>query len=43
MRRRPPPLSKERKIANFTRHKNIVVLRGYVRRAAALDDVGEVR
>lgn len=32
----------ERKIAHVTRHKNITVLRGYVRRAAAYDDVGEV-
>ena len=32
----------ERKIANVTRHKNITVLRGYIRRATAYDDVGEV-
>jgi site-specific recombinase XerD len=32
----------ERKIANVTRHKNITVLRGYIRRATAFDDVGEV-
>jgi hypothetical protein len=30
-------------IANITRHKNIAVLRGYVRRAAAFDQVGEVQ
>ena len=28
----------ERKIANVTRHKNITVLRGYIRRATAFDD-----
>ena len=28
----------ERKIANVTRHKNITVLRGYIRRATAYDD-----
>jgi integrase len=32
----------ERKIANVTRHKNLPVLRGYIRRATAFDDVGEV-
>jgi site-specific recombinase XerD len=32
----------ERKIANVTRHKNLPVLRGYIRRATAYDDVGEV-
>jgi integrase len=32
----------ERKIANVTRHKNITVLRGCIRRATAYDDVGEV-
>jgi hypothetical protein len=32
----------ERKIANVTRHRNITVLRGYIRRATAYDDVGEV-
>jgi site-specific recombinase XerD len=32
----------ERKIANVTRHKNITVLRGYIRRATAFDDIGEV-
>jgi len=32
----------ERKIANVTRHKNLPVLRGYIRSATAYDDVGEV-
>jgi len=32
----------ERKIANVTRHKNITVLRRYIRSATAVDDVGEV-
>ena len=32
----------ERKIANVTRHKNITVLRRYIRSATAFDDVGEV-
>ena len=32
----------ERKIANVTRHKNLTVLRGYIRPATAFDDVGEV-
>jgi site-specific recombinase XerD len=32
----------ERKIANVTRHKNLPVLRGYIRTATAFDDVGEV-
>ena len=32
----------ERKIANVTRHKNITVLRRYIRAATAFDDVGEV-
>jgi len=32
----------ERKIANVTRHKNLPVLRGYIRTATAYDDVGEV-
>jgi integrase len=32
----------ERKIANVTRHKNITALRGYIRRAIAYDDIGEV-
>ena len=32
----------ERKIANVTRHKNLPVLRGYIRAATAFDDVGEV-
>jgi len=32
----------ERKIANVTRHKNITVLRRYIRAATEFDDVGEV-
>jgi integrase len=32
----------ERKIANVTRHKNLPVLRRYIRHATAFDDVGEV-
>jgi integrase len=32
----------ERKIANVTRHRNLPVLRGYIRAATAFDDVGEV-
>ena len=32
----------ERKIANVTRHKNLPILRGYIRAATAFDDVGEV-
>jgi len=32
----------ERKIANVIRHKNLPVLRGYIRAATAFDDVGEV-
>ena len=32
----------ERKIANVTRHKNLPVLRCYIRAATAFDDVGEV-
>ena len=32
----------ERKIANVTRHKNLPVLRRYIRSATAFDDVGEV-
>jgi hypothetical protein len=28
----------ERKIANVTRHKNVTVLRGYIRRATAFDE-----
>jgi integrase len=32
----------ERKIANVTRHKNLPVLRRYIRAATAYDDVGEV-
>jgi site-specific recombinase XerD len=32
----------ERKIANVTRHKNLPVLRGYIRTATVFDDVGEV-
>ena len=32
----------ERKIANVTRHKNLPVLRRYIRLATAFDDVGEV-
>ena len=32
----------ERKIANVTRHRNLQVLRGYIRTATAFDDVGEV-
>ena len=32
----------ERKIANVTRHKNLPVLRRYIRSARAFDDVGEV-
>jgi hypothetical protein len=32
----------EREIANVTRHKNITVLRRYIRAATAFDDVGEV-
>ena len=32
----------ERKIANVTRHKNLPVLRGYIRAATAFDDVGHV-
>jgi integrase len=32
----------ERKIANVTRHKNLPVLRGYIRAANAFEDVGEV-
>ena len=31
----------ERKIANVTRHRNLPVLRGYIRAATAFDDVGE--
>src|SRR5450755_3007949 len=34
--------TEERKIANVTRHKNITVLRRYIRAATAFDDVGEV-
>ena len=37
-----PPASRKRKIANVTRHKNIPVLRRYIRAATAFDDVGEV-
>jgi len=32
----------ERKIQNVTRHKNLPVLRGYIRAATAFDDVGQV-
>jgi site-specific recombinase XerD len=32
----------ERKIANVTRHRNLPVLRGYIRAATAFDDVGTV-
>lgn len=32
----------ERKIANVTRHRNLPVLRGYIRAATAFDDVGRV-
>ena len=32
----------ERKIANVTRHRNLPVLRGYIRAATAFDDVGAV-
>ena len=32
----------ERRIANVTRHKNLAVLRGYIRAATAFDDVGEI-
>jgi integrase len=32
----------ERKIANVTRHRNMPVLRGYIRAATAFDDVGKV-
>jgi site-specific recombinase XerD len=32
----------ERKIANVTRHRNLPVLRGYIRAATAFDDVGKV-
>ena len=32
----------ERKIANVTRHRNLPVLRGYIRAATAFEDVGEV-
>ncbi len=32
----------ERKIANVTRHKNLPVLRRYIRAATTFDDVGEV-
>jgi integrase len=32
----------ERKIANVTRHKNLPVLRRYIRTATAFDDVGDV-
>ncbi|MGB0097924.1 MAG: hypothetical protein WBP81_35970 [Solirubrobacteraceae bacterium] len=32
----------ERKIAKVTRHRNLPVLRGYIRAATALDDVGQV-
>ena len=32
----------ERKIANVTRHKNLPVLRKYIRATTAFDDVGEV-
>jgi hypothetical protein len=32
----------ERKIGNVTRHKNLPVLRSYIRAATAFDDVGEV-
>ena len=32
----------ERKIANVTRHRNLPVLRAYIRAATAFDDVGEV-
>jgi site-specific recombinase XerD len=32
----------ERKIANVARHRNLPVLRGYIRAATAFDDVGKV-
>jgi integrase len=32
----------ERKIANVTRHRNLPVLRSYIRAATAFDDVGKV-
>jgi hypothetical protein len=32
----------ERKIANVSRHKDLPVLRRYIRAATAFDDVGEV-
>jgi site-specific recombinase XerD len=32
----------ERKIANVSRHKDLPVLRGYIRAATAFDDVGRV-
>jgi hypothetical protein len=41
-RRGPPPGVEERKIANVTRHRNLPVLRRYIRQAPAFDDVGEV-
>jgi hypothetical protein len=41
-RRRGRREIEERKIANVTRHKNITVLRRYIRAATAFDDVGEV-
>jgi hypothetical protein len=41
--RRPSAASvEERKIANVSRHKDLPVLRGYIRAATAFDDVGEV-
>jgi hypothetical protein len=43
MRPRPPARgSRERKIANVTRHKNLPVLRSYIRAATAFDEVGEL-
>jgi hypothetical protein len=35
-------VEERRKIANVTRHKNLPVLRGYIRAAPAFNDVGEV-
>jgi integrase len=34
--------TEERKIANVTRHKNLPVLRSYIRAATAFDDFGEL-
>ena len=39
---RPQPPVSRRKIANVTRHRNLPVLRSYIRAATAFDDVGKV-